>query len=348
VLAVVHDDQELLGAQAGGECGGERLTGLSRHSYRIGHGLEDELVVRDRHEVDQPDAVGELRQDLGAHLQGEARLPHPAYPCQGEDRARLHECSELSDERLAPHEAGWLGRQVGERRIERPQGRERRVADREHPLRLRQVSQPVLAEIGHARRADDRGRRRGDEDLAPVARRHQPGGAVDRRSEVVPVPLGRLPRVHPHPHSQGRRGGPWPGREGLLRVHGGSQGVTRPCEHGCHPVASGREDTTAIGLYRRVDDRVVALQGGAHCVWRAFPKRRRPFDVGEHERHCAGWQPDAHYPLTVTLAGDAPTGESFSRQGCHVPERHAGEQPRGASRDPTAPPRTSDRGRPRS
>src|SRR5215213_3190068 len=78
----------------------------------------------------------------------------------------------------------------------------------EDPLRLQQVPESLLAEVAKrdfareavARQLNRHGRQ---ENLAPVPRRHDPRGTVDRRTEIVPRALLRASRMNAHANPQG-------------------------------------------------------------------------------------------------------------------------------------------------
>ena len=80
----------------------------------------------------------------------------------------------------------------------------------EQPLRPRQANQVVLTQrqqthvVGKPV-ADQFLGDEGQQHLTAVPGRHHPGRPVDRRTEVVAVPLLRRPGVQPHPHPQRHR-----------------------------------------------------------------------------------------------------------------------------------------------
>ena len=55
-------------------------TGHLGDTDRGRHGRGDEGWVRQRREVDEPDTVGEVLQEIAARLEGEPRLSGPAGP----------------------------------------------------------------------------------------------------------------------------------------------------------------------------------------------------------------------------------------------------------------------------
>ena len=86
------------------------------------------------------------------------------------------------------------------RPIEGFQGRKSLLAQLIHPLRRGQILEAMLAEILQSIGLHERGRRGGDEHLAAVSGRCDPGGAVDVDPDVPFLGEQRRTGVHPHTH----------------------------------------------------------------------------------------------------------------------------------------------------
>ena len=136
-------------------------------------------------------------------------LPTPPGPVSVRTRDIGRARAELPHLPAAADEARQHGRQVAERAVERPHGREPvgQVAVGHLPQRdrLGQVPQAVLAQAAEADALGDPvpgqlDRRLRAEDLAAPPGRHDPGRPVQRRTEVVAADLDRLARVQAHPH----------------------------------------------------------------------------------------------------------------------------------------------------
>ena len=88
------------------------------------------------------------------------------------------------------------------RAVDRPQLREARrqalVDQLEHPHRLREIPEAVLTEVPQRDVGHDLVGGGRHQHLAAVADRHEPGGPVHRRPEVVTVAFHRLTGVHGH------------------------------------------------------------------------------------------------------------------------------------------------------
>jgi hypothetical protein len=114
---------------------------------------------------------------------------------------------------LATHEGGQLDRQIARKSVKGPKGRETLLQFGmeylKHPLRLRQISESVLAQIRQAHTlgkppANQSGGHRRAEQLAAMSCGHQPGAPVDCRTEVVAVALFGVTGMEGHPNPDGR------------------------------------------------------------------------------------------------------------------------------------------------
>ena len=117
---------------------------------------------------------------------------------------------------------------------------------------------------------------------------HEPGGAVDRRAEVVgAAPLG-VARVERHPDVERAGLAPVGGGQGALGGEAGRDALVGRGEDRHHPVA-GRLDHDAVGRFDRLaEDHVMTRQGVGHRGGLVLPEPGAPCDVGEQEGQRAG------------------------------------------------------------
>ena len=169
------------------------------------------------------------------------------------------------------------------RRVERPQRREVAVAELVQTLGVDEILEPVLSQIADPSVALEKPPGRlGEDDLASVGRRSDPGGAVDVHPDVPLVGLDRLSRVEPHADADRSA------RERLSPVLGRRDCVRRSRE--------GDEERVALGIHlRAVVPREGVPQGAAVLgeeigVVRPvlLQEPRRALDVGEEKRDGAG------------------------------------------------------------
>ena len=140
----------------------------------------------------------------------------------------------------------------------------------EHALRAAEVLEPELAEVAQAGAGREaigaqRGGGRRQQDLAAMADGHEPGGAVDRRAEVVvAAPLG-VARMERHPDAE---------RAGLAPVGRGQGALGGERSRSTPSSAVGKTaiipspvvlTTDAIGRFDRLaKDHVMARQRVGH------------------------------------------------------------------------------------
>lgn len=163
----------------------------------------------------------------------------------------------------------------------------------EDPLGLTQIAKTVDAEgeergsLGDAA-GEEVGGGAGDDDLAAVGQRPQPGAPDDAGAGVVaPVADLALASVQRHPHTEDGVGGPRFLHQGLLRLQGGGDGVGRPGEGGHQAVALALldgSDSTVSGD-GALEDPVMAGHRLRHLRTMRLPHPGRSFDVRQQERH---------------------------------------------------------------
>jgi hypothetical protein len=262
----------------------------------VGDGGGDPGRVAHRGQGDEVDAVREPGQQAAGGLQREARLARPAGAGEG-DQPHVVVAEQLGDRaqvRLAPDERGGDRRQVGHRR-QAARGpvvlRDPRPGQLVEPLRPLQVLQPVPAEVleGQPGRV---GRRApglvGDEDLAAVGGRADPGHPVQVEPDVVVLDHRRGAGVHAHAHAQLD-----PARPGLagqpgLRLGRGGDGRGGVGERDEAGVALGAELTAAMVGDGGTQDHPVRRQDLAVVIGQGLEQPRRALDVGEQQRHRTG------------------------------------------------------------
>ena len=231
-------------------------------------------------------------------MQREARLPGAARPGEREKPCLLEELGDPPHVVVATDERGTLEREVRRARFV---GADRREIAREsldddvvQVLRVVDVLQQVGAEVAelHAvrKRALHEGTCRvGDEDLAAVSQRGDPGGAMDVDADVVVTTQPALPGMESHPHADRRFLRPPFGCKAALRVHGGVDRSRRGRECREEGVAFGPHDGSVSVVDRAAEDLVVTVQQAAEPLGsERLNETRGALDVGEQERDRPG------------------------------------------------------------
>ena len=125
----------------------------------------------------------------------------------------------------------------------------------------------------------------GHDDLAAVSCRHQVGGPVHRRPDIVTLPLIGRTRVDAHPHPHLSRLRPLLRAQSSLCLHRGRHRIPRRPERRRERVTGGREHVAAVLFDHCPEDPVMGAQGRAHRLRRLLPQAGRALHVGEQERH---------------------------------------------------------------
>ena len=294
MLAIVEQDQQILGAEELDDALLERRARTRLHTQRCHHDLVHRVNVSRRCELTEPRTVGKPRQHVGGHLDRQTRLSDA--PC-ARDRhhpdvfQRGHDPFEL---RASANERGQLHRQVARVGVERTQrrevGRQVRVRDLDDALRSTEVAQSVLAEIAQrdlradviAHEIGAGGRRH---DLSAVRRRGDASGTVHRRAVVVAVTHLRHPGVQTHPDLQRLGEHPLLAGQRALRVDRSRHCVGCSAERSVQAIAGGLHHMAVALLHRASQDLVVARQRIAHRLGMLLPEAGRALEIGEQERH---------------------------------------------------------------
>ena len=113
--------------------------------------------------------------------------------------------------------------------------------------------------------------------------RHDPGGAIHHRPEVVTLAALGVTAVdsHSHPERPGRS--PLLLIQGALAIDGRGDAIGDRVEDRDQPVASGLQHRAPGPAYGPVEDLVMAGERGGHGVTVLFPETRASLDVGEEE-----------------------------------------------------------------
>ena len=135
-----------------------------------------------------------------------------------------------------------------------------------------------------------------DQDLAAVGDHAQPRRSNDRLARIVAVARrAGLPRMDRHSHPQRRRGRPTLRRQRSLcfdcrqhRIRRAER--TRPRSSRPRPAQA---DARHHGLTPPRPVRVVSPHRHRHRVGFGLPLARRRLDIGQQERHGAGWEHEA-------------------------------------------------------
>jgi hypothetical protein len=227
LLHVVEEEQQL----ALGHVLGEAVLRAERLRDRP----HDERRLVQRGEPDPEDAAPEIRDELGGSLDREPCLAGTAGAAESNQAGVADDRDHLGHLPLPPDEARHRTREVRVRdRLERREGL---VAELVDPHRLREVLQPMLAEVDHGQAVDQLARRPGEHHLAPVCGRRYARSEMD----VLPdVPLGgeqRGSRVQPEADVDRAAG------ELLDRLRRGRDRLRRLGEH--------EEERVPLGIHLR-------------------------------------------------------------------------------------------------
>ena len=163
VLAVVEEQEQLLGAQVVDERVERGLPGLRLDPQGAPDLRDHEICVAERRELDQPGAVALAIEAIRRSLQREPRLAGAAHADQRHQATGRQEPRDVRQLPLAPNERGDLEREVrgmrrggAQRRELAPQSRRDELVDVLGPV---QVAQPMLAQVDQLRTSEE-GRRR--------------------------------------------------------------------------------------------------------------------------------------------------------------------------------------------
>ena len=108
MLDVVEDEQELAVPQRHEQPVGKRLVALLPDADGLGDGGNDEVRIAHRGQIDEADAVGELRDQVRRDLQREPGLAYPTRTGQRQQRHVLAQ-EQLSDRGDLPLPANQRG-----------------------------------------------------------------------------------------------------------------------------------------------------------------------------------------------------------------------------------------------
>jgi hypothetical protein len=141
---------------------------------------------------------------LFSELEGETGLADATDTSQRNQPVRPQCLVQRGQLDVAADEAGRFRPQVAGCAVRCQEGRELRSqplgAHLEDLYWLGDAPHLMGAQVSQLDPAHQPRRRGRDEDLAAMPGRHHPGGAVERRAEVVVTPLLRLARGDAHPH----------------------------------------------------------------------------------------------------------------------------------------------------
>ena len=299
LLEVVEHQQDLALAQAFGQRLADRTGGHLAHADGATERQDQAIGVAAGRHVDERDAVAKPRRLLAGGPDGQARLARPARARQRQqpDRRVLEVALDRFELGPATDERRRRDRQARRAVVDGHQRREGRLEVRmdqlEHALRAAEVLEPELAEVAQARAGREaigaeRGGGRRQQDLAAVTDGHEPGGAVDRRAEVVGAASLGVARVERHPDVERAGLAPVGGGQGALGGEARDDALVRGRKDGHQPV-TGRLDHDAVGQFDRLaEDHVMTRQGVGHRGRQVLPEPGAPRDVGEQEGQRAG------------------------------------------------------------
>ncbi len=292
VFAIVEDEQEPLVAEEAGERGGERALGLLAKIERGRDAFDDHRGISGRGEFDEPNAVRIVVDQVGSHLQRQARLAGATRAGEREQARAAEQALHFGQFALAADEARELQGQIIRRAFERKQRRElgRQIAggELEEGLGAGEIAQPMFTERpqSHARRQHVAneflcGQRK--QHLAAVGRGEDARHAIQRPAKIIALPQLRRARMQRHAHLDSA--GAFPGRslQRPLRLHRAAQRILRGIEGDVKRIADGLENEPFAGLKGLAQQPVVQRQIHAHGLRLLLPFTRAAFDVAEQE-----------------------------------------------------------------
>ena len=269
MLAVVEDQQQLLGAQELDDVLLERETLPRAGTERGHHDLRHRVRVAGRRQLAQPCAARRPRKHLGRDLNGEAGLADTTDADDGDEPDVAERVGDRVDLLLAADERRDLRGQVAREGVERLQSRELASeagrAELEHALGASEVTETVLTEVDELVAVGERfaeqllsGVRH--DDLATVRGAHETRGAIQCGAVVVAVAqLGRS-RVQAHPHQERNSVTPLFGSKLTLHDHCRGDRDFSGRERGVHTVTRRLDDGAAMRLDPIAQDLVVTRQ----------------------------------------------------------------------------------------
>ena len=270
------------------------LAGLVGQAQRACHRHRHHVGIGDRCQVDIPNPVGEFGRQVGGDLYRQARLARAARagqrdePVVGERLANAVHFRLASDETRQLHRKMFGGNGIG--------GAQRRevvvqvgMAQLHNPFGAGQVAQRVGAEVVQRdvwrELVDDkRFRRARQHRLAAVREVAQPGGAVDRRADVVAfVAQVHVAGVHADAQLDRRQRRPLQIQRAGHRVGGAGErddeAVALTLLDGPHTVVGGDRVGQCL---------IEACDRGCHLLGLGLPQPGRTLDVGQQQRHRSG------------------------------------------------------------
>jgi hypothetical protein len=122
MLAVVENQEQLLGSQVARKCLGRRAARLFTNAQCGGHGPLHESRVGQRREFHQPRTVFEPSRQIARRHQGQSGFAAPSRAGERKQAAVLQQSLDLGQLLLPPDEAGELQRQVVGRTLRNARG----------------------------------------------------------------------------------------------------------------------------------------------------------------------------------------------------------------------------------
>ena len=237
----------------------------------------DRIRIFDGRERNPEDTVSELLDELGGHLEREARLPRAARPRERDESGLLDQRQQFAELAVPADQRARLSGQV--RLVEAAERRKVALSELVEPEWLAEILEAVLAEVAELGALQQALRRLGEDDLAAVSGRADACGAVHVQSDVALGGDRGLARVDAHAHRDLQLA--------LCFLRGGdSVGCAREC--GEEGVALRIHFHTAVARQRLAQDAAVLLQ---ECRVRGavlLQQSRGPLDVGEQEGDGTG------------------------------------------------------------
>ncbi len=261
------------------------------------HGRQHQLRIGDRGQLDEEDPTGVVTERAAGNLKAESRLARASGPGQREQPVIAKQLADLGDFAVTSEEAGKPGRQIVRSGVERAQSGKvvLHAGDDELPemLGMLEVLQPMLAEVAQIdtirqRLAQQRPRRRRDQDLPAMADARDAAGPMDVEADVGLRREARLPGMETDPDADFAALRPRLGGQRALRPHGCRHGAGRGREGHEEGVALGADLHAVAGREGLAEQLLVTLEQGGPAVSLRAEQAGRALDVAEEEGDGAG------------------------------------------------------------
>ena len=273
----------------------ERRIAIFLDAQRLRNRRDDQRGIADGRQRHKKDAVLKIVQQIGGHLERQARLAGSPGPGQGQQAhvGAPQQCADSRHLSFSPDKQSGERRQIVGAEVERPErrkiGRQIRGDHLVDALGPGDVSQAALAQVarldaGRQALADQLQHCPREQNLSAVPGRDEAIHTVERWAVIVAAALFGRPGVKRHAHSQ---------RElvpVLRHQRALSRESRRHAKNGVTRIADGFENTAPAGFDGVAHERVVAGQRRRHRLRTLFPEFDAARNVGKEKNKMSGWQ----------------------------------------------------------